>query len=70
MMTPVERNALYEGALVVIYIQAVKYMTDFLLGDPYYPTSYPDHNLNRVRNHFELFRQVLSMESEIKKLIL
>ncbi len=65
-MTPAERNSLFEGALMVIYIQAVRYLTDYLKGDPYYPTLSPDHNLQRVRNHFELFRQVKAMEKEIK----
>ncbi|MDD2562686.1 MAG: phosphotransferase [Salinivirgaceae bacterium] len=68
-MTPMERSALFEGALMVIYIQAVRYMTDYLKDDPYYPINYPEQNLDRVRNHFELFRQILGMENEIRKLL-
>jgi hypothetical protein len=68
-MTPTERNSLFEGALMVVYIQAVRYLTDYLLGDPYYPTQNPEHNLQRVRNHFELFRQVKGMEKEIRRRI-
>ncbi len=66
-ITPTERNSLYEGALMVIYIQAVRHLTDYLNGDPYYPTLNTEHNLQRVRNHFELFRQLQGMEKEIKR---
>ncbi len=66
---PSERRALYKGALMVVYIQAVRYLTDFLLGDKHYPTVSPDHNLKRVRNHIELYRQLKSLESTVRSRI-
>ena len=37
-------------------------ITDFLNGDIYYKTKYPDHNLDRSKNQFKL------IESLVKKL--
>lgn len=68
-MTPTERNSLFDGTMMVIYIQAVRYMTDYLKGDRVYPITYPQHNIQRVRNHFELIRQLQAREKDIRKQI-
>ncbi|WP_343610894.1 aminoglycoside phosphotransferase family protein [Chryseobacterium oranimense] len=44
------------AAQVVIYIQAVRFLTDYLNGSTYYSIKYPEHNLDRTRNQLELLR--------------
>jgi hypothetical protein len=38
------------GAQWVIWVQALRFLADYLVGDVYYPVKYPEHNLVRGRN--------------------
>lgn len=38
----------------VVLVQALRFLTDFLLGDSYYQTTYPLQNLNRCKNQLLL----------------
>lgn len=49
-----EKNNLLLGAKVIIYEQAIRFLTDFLEGDKYYNTVYTDQNLNRAKNQIAL----------------
>ena len=53
-MTPDEMNLLDIGARWVTWMQALRFLADYLLGDLYYPTQYPEHNLIRARNQLQL----------------
>ncbi|WBV61289.1 aminoglycoside phosphotransferase family protein [Chryseobacterium camelliae] len=55
-LVPEERENLDYAAQVVIYIQAVRFLTDYLNGNTYYSTQYPEHNLDRTRNQLELLK--------------
>jgi len=44
------------AAQTVIYIQAVRFLTDYLNGNTYYTTKYLEHNLDRTRNQLELLK--------------
>ncbi|MCT2406150.1 aminoglycoside phosphotransferase family protein [Chryseobacterium antibioticum] len=44
------------AAQTVIYIQAIRFLTDYLNGSTYYATKYADHNLDRTRNQLELLK--------------
>lgn len=55
-MVPEEVNNLDYAAQVVIYIQAVRFLTDYLNGSTYYSIQYPEHNLDRTRNQLELLK--------------
>ncbi|MFQ5936698.1 MAG: phosphotransferase enzyme family protein [Acidiferrobacterales bacterium] len=50
----------FAGKLVALEI-GVRFLTDYLEGDVYFKTRYPDHNLDRARNQFRL---VLSIEQQ------
>lgn len=39
-------------------MQAVRFLTDYLNGDTYYKTLYPEHNLVRTRNQLRFFQEV------------
>ena len=40
-------------------MQAVRFFTDYINGDTYYRTDYPEHNLVRTRNQMKLFHSAL-----------
>ncbi|MGC5745546.1 phosphotransferase enzyme family protein [Chryseobacterium sp. NFX27] len=44
------------AAQTVIYIQAIRFLTDYLTGNKYYSTRYTEHNLDRTRNQLELLK--------------
>ena len=58
MLTPAEKENLYAGARRVILVQAMRFLTDFLAGDVYYKTTYPEQNLLRVRNQLALYEEM------------
>ncbi|AZB10730.1 aminoglycoside phosphotransferase family protein [Chryseobacterium sp. G0162] len=55
-LTPEEYAHLDYAAQVAIYIQEVRFLTDYLNGSVYYSTKYPEHNLDRTRNQLELLK--------------
>ncbi|MGK6344157.1 phosphotransferase enzyme family protein [Chryseobacterium sp. DT-3] len=44
------------AAQTVIYIQAIRFLTDYLNGNKYYSTKYAEHNLDRTKNQLELLK--------------
>lgn len=50
------------AAKTMIFIMALRFLTDYLNDDVYYKTNYPEHNLERAKNQFKL------IESFSKKL--
>ncbi|WP_347217379.1 aminoglycoside phosphotransferase family protein [Chryseobacterium sp.] len=55
-LTPEEAAHLDYAAQVAIYIQEIRFLTDYLNGSVYYSTKYPEHNLDRTRNQLELLK--------------
>lgn len=47
------------AAKTVIYIQAVRFLTDYLNNDTYYSINYPTQNLNRTKNQVNLLKGVM-----------
>lgn len=59
-ITPVERDLLSLGAIMMTFECGMRFLTDYLEGDVYFKTHYPEHNL--VRCHTQ-FKMVSDMES-------
>lgn len=55
-LTPEESAHLDYAAQVAIYIQEVRFLTDYLNGSTYYSIKYPEHNLDRTKNQLELLK--------------
>jgi len=55
-LTPKESENLDYAAQVAIYIQEVRFLTDYLNGSTYYSITHPEHNLDRTRNQLELLK--------------
>ena len=65
-LTQAEYDLLPYGALVITYEQALRFLTDFLDGDLYYKTDYPDHNLVRARTQIRMVAEMLEHLEEMK----
>ena len=63
-----EAHFFYAGSFI-IYMQALRFLTDFLENDIYYGGKYPNHNLVRAQNQTVLLQKYLKkqklLESEI-----
>ncbi|WP_343659078.1 aminoglycoside phosphotransferase family protein [Chryseobacterium sp.] len=55
-LSPQETENLDYAAQVAIYIQELRFLTDYLNGSTYYSTKYPQHNLDRTKNQLELLK--------------
>lgn len=53
-----EKNMLFGGPLLV-YMQALRFLTDFLKGDVYYKINYPEQNFDRALNQTVLLEKLL-----------
>lgn len=53
-LTPTELKYLPLAAKTMIFIMALRFLTDYLNNDIYYKTKYPEHNLDRAKNQFKL----------------
>lgn len=62
LLTGDERRAVPSAGVVVTFEQAVRFLTDHLLGDVYFRVTGPGENLDRARNQWLLLR---SMESRM-----
>lgn len=56
--TVVERNHIHHAGLLITYMQALRFLTDFLGGDTYYKIDYPHHNLRRAENQLALLKSL------------
>ncbi len=59
-LEPVELDNLDLAAKVVVYIQAIRFLTDYLNNDAYYATHRPHHNLDRTQNQLNLLKEILN----------
>ena len=47
----------------------VRFLTDWISGDRYFATRYPEHNLDRARNQLALYRDLDARRGELRPLI-
>ena len=62
--TEEEKKSIHYAGLMLVYMQALRFLTDFLKGDVYYKTDYPEQNLNRALNQLILLGR---LEDFLKK---
>lgn len=69
VITPVEVANLLLGAKWMILEQSMRFLSDYLEEDRYYPVHYPTHNLVRATNQMRLFEALLDQEAALIKLV-
>lgn len=65
-LTDKEIQHLDLGAQTVIYVQAMRFLTDYLNGDIYYSVQRPEHNLDRTKSQINLLHDLKNKLSEHK----
>jgi len=68
-LTPAETDNLPYAVALFPYMQAVRFLTDYLNGDTYYRIQYPEHNLIRTRAQFKLLQSIEKKTPEMKAFI-
>lgn len=65
-LTPMELKYLPLGAKTMIFIMALRFLTDYMNHDVYYKTKYPEHNLDRAKNQFKLIESLVQRYAEVQ----
>lgn len=68
-LTNVERNYFVYAGKFMIYMQALRFLTDYINNDVYYGAKYPMHNFVRAKNQSTLLDRLLEKEKELLKLV-
>jgi thiamine kinase-like enzyme len=68
-LTKSEVDSLLKGALLLPYIQAVRFLTDYLEGDHYFKTHSQDHNLQRARAQLALVKKLEENRERLGRII-
>ncbi|MCC8071650.1 MAG: aminoglycoside phosphotransferase family protein [Bacteroidales bacterium] len=68
-LTPIEIENLPYAAALFPYMQAVRFLADYINGDTYYKIQYPDHNLVRTRAQIKMLQSVEAHTPEMKTFI-
>jgi serine/threonine protein kinase len=68
-LLPVEIENIPYAAQLFPYMQAVRFLTDYLNGDTYYKITYPELNLDRTRNQFKLYKSVTEQKDQMAAFI-
>ncbi len=64
-----ELGSLVYAPAMFAYMQGIRFLGDYLTGDHYYITTYPEHNLIRARNQFRLLRSMTENFNRMKDMI-
>ncbi|MEO6290022.1 MAG: phosphotransferase, partial [Ginsengibacter sp.] len=68
-LTDVEKEHFVYSGKFMIYMQAIRFLTDHLNNDIYYGAKYDDHNFIRAGNQIVLLQKLADKEDELKQLI-
>lgn len=68
-LTPVEIENLPYGGQLLTYMQTVRFLTDYINGDTYYKTKYPEHNYQRTLAQLTLLHSIDSHLDEMNSFI-
>ena len=69
LLEPVEVEHLAEAPQVITYELALRFLTDFLLGDTYFKVKRPGHNFERARSQFQLLRSMQEHAPQMKSTV-
>ncbi|WP_113661918.1 phosphotransferase enzyme family protein [Pedobacter nanyangensis] len=69
ILTETEKKAILFSGKYIIYMQALRFLADFLNGSIYYPTNYATQNLDRTKNQFKLLMELVKNEDKLQQLI-
>ena len=68
-LTDKEVEVLPYGDMIMTLEVGVRFLTDYLMGDVYFRTHYPEHNLVRCRTQFALLKDMLVKQEEMNRIV-
>lgn len=68
-LTPVEIEHLPLAGHVITFNIGVRFLTDYLMGDVYFKTHRPGHNLDRARVQFKMIKSMEEQEQAMKAVV-
>lgn len=69
LLLPVEIETLHLAPGYFAYMQAIRFLTDYLNGSTYYNIKYAEHNLIRTRNQIQLLKHIANNEYEMSLIV-
>ena len=69
VLTRAEIESLPWGARLMTLECGMRFLTDYLQGDTYFKTEYPEHNLVRARTQFRLVEEMEQQFEEMKEIV-
>lgn len=68
-LTATEKELILFSGKYIVYMQALRFLTDYLNGSTYYPISYLAQNLDRTKNQFKLLSELFENEKVLQDII-
>ena len=68
-LTPIEIEMLTFAAQLFPYMQAVRFLADYINGDTYYHIQFANHNLVRTKAQYKLYQEACKAEPAMKEYI-
>ena len=68
-LTEMEKQTMNLGVFAMTVELAVRFLTDYILGDKYFKTKYPGHNVDRARNQIALAVDIEKKTSEMEEIL-
>lgn len=69
ILTATEKDLILFSGKYLIYMQALRFLADYLNGSIYYPIAYPEQNLVRTMNQFKLLSEFFSKEKILQSIV-
>ena len=68
-LTSIEKDHLVYAGKFMVFMQAVRFLTDYLNNDIYYGSKYEGHNFVRANNQSALLKQIIEKEKKLRQVI-
>lgn len=69
LLSETEKSSLVFGGIYMTYMQTLRFLADYLVGDFYYKTSFEGENLLRAKNQVTILEQLLKLRTKFEKII-
>jgi len=69
MLNVEEKKGLVASGKLIVFEQAIRFLTDYLEGDRYYKVSYGEQNLARCRTQLKLLESIEAQEHHMNRLV-
>jgi len=68
-LSSVEKDSLMIGCMLMPFMLAIRFLTDYLDGDNYFHIDHPQHNLQRAQNQLHLFKLLNNSQAQLTEII-